>query len=660
MLNKLFGNRSKTVTPDLFSTPSRTFNSAGLDAVMAEAVKGLAENSLNEASLHIGFIPEKKLSTIIRIYNIEEQEILAVYDTTVLKSGKDGMMVGKHMIGLKHSFDSAQTFDFEELVTSGMDLHRNALHLNDGKILDLKRREYLPFLTKLKEYLISEDATLRMLYETRVDQALEDMRAYEEEGAITLGETVMTEVERLLIPSHDTGKTAMVYYYGCMIGMKLKDFERSYHYLSLLKELQVWKEEDVIQLEQDIDTKKVHFEFEIMDERKESLISENQFKDALQVITQQKELDVLQDEILEEEIRRVLALEQEYIRSLESVLTEKLNQQDFASAMSIIGELNEINPDGQYKEHEIRAQIGLLKFTEAEEKIVALDRTDYHLADLLRKYLESAKETLMDTILDAVKEKKYNFFTDHPELKNVKDRWGMNALMYFIVAKDLDGIRLLADTYQPDERNIIGHTAMNLVCMDLSHPVAGEAVKALDPELKKMLKTFNSKEKKSKAGGLLIKGVDSINKNVGSIGVMEITSNLEASMSNSLEEYRQEIRDYLLQLIENNHREYEEYLIHPKDYQKEYEELLTSKGNTEEEIKQTQIDQHQLEQSFDEEYVKLKQSVLPGILLEAARREMGEKDEFETTDEYNQRLKRKAIELETYVEGNAYIQSRLT
>ncbi|MFI8575339.1 hypothetical protein ACIGEL_06460 [Rossellomorea aquimaris] len=660
MLKKLFGSKSKVEAPVAsFDRPSLAGYGYRMQAEMEGEIRGLAESLLTGAPLHTSVIPEKKLLNVMNTYGLDEDGIIAVYDTTVLKSGKDGLVVGKSMIGMKHSFETAQTFVLEELITSGIDNDSKTLHFEGEKVVNAKRNEYMLFLTALKELLISEDTTLKKAYEEKVEAVLEDVRGFIEEKEVSSSEAALAKLERLMVPSHCVDKVAMVYYYGCLIGMERMDFERSYRYLSRLKELEIWESKDISQLEQEVDLKKAQYQFEIKEDRKESLILEKNFNEAIKMVMEQKELGVVKEEVLETEKRRIVALKEAYILSLESAVMEKLEQKDYSTVLEIIAELNERRPGGYYEVYYIRAQMGLFAFEEAGKRISSLEETDSRLAEGLYAELRTARENVIETIHDAVQNKEYHFFTDHQELKDVKDKWGMTPLMYFIVAKDIEGIRLLADTHRPDERNILGHTALNLLCMDLSDDIVGEAIDILDDELKQMLKTLKSKEKKKKAGSLLIKGVDSINSNVGHFGVMKATSEIEANMDASLESYKLEVRAYFEQLLEGNHREFTDVIIHPKDYKKEYDELLSSKGKAENELARIQKNKQKLEQSFDEEFVNLKHSKMAGILYAAAGMELGEKDEFETTSEYEERLQHMASKLEMKHEEHAYIQSQL-
>ena len=76
----------------------------------------LAKSSLEGSKLHTGNIPEKKLSNVVNIYGVDESRIIALYDTTIFKSGKDGILLCDYFIGLKHAFGSAMVVEFQDLV----------------------------------------------------------------------------------------------------------------------------------------------------------------------------------------------------------------------------------------------------------------------------------------------------------------------------------------------------------------------------------------------------------------------------------------------------------------------------------------------------------------------------------------------------------------
>lgn len=74
--------------------------------------------------LHLDYIPNKKLINATKIYEVDNTHVIALYDTTFLKSGKDGLLICDNFIGIKHTFCSADKISYEDLIIGGIDCEK--------------------------------------------------------------------------------------------------------------------------------------------------------------------------------------------------------------------------------------------------------------------------------------------------------------------------------------------------------------------------------------------------------------------------------------------------------------------------------------------------------------------------------------------------------
>ena len=88
----------------------------------------------------------------------------------------------------------------------------------------------------------------------------------------------------------------------------------------------------------------------------------------------------------------------------------------------------------------------------------------------------------------------------------------MTPLMRFLIREGASiGIEILADTFNPSDRNAIGHTSLNLVTLDYKDDFCDEALMRLDVKLIQMMKKYKSKSNLNKIGKVALKGLDSLN-----------------------------------------------------------------------------------------------------------------------------------------------------
>ena len=391
----------------------------------------LAKSSLDGSKLHTSNIPAKKLSNVVNIYGVDKSRIIALYDTTVFKSGKDGILLSDYFIGLKHAFGTPIVVEYQDLVTTEINETKNFLHIN-GRNFDTGSKRFTDFYQQLKELLISEDSYLRNKYEDYVTNALNEIKLKIDNSQYDEAENRFLSLEKI-VTSNNKGFCASVYHYGCLIRMEQLNFNDAYSYFFRLELLQQWESNRISELKQTIDQRKAQYEFNLLEEQKDAFIQENQYDMAIDTVSQQKALNIKSSEQLEQEISRIQSKKEAYIQSLEAKVREELNREEFKGVLTILEELNQINPNASYDEYYIRVKTGIYAFKEVEQKINYMKEVDQQLAEKLEQNLQETKNNVSGIIRKAVSSKDYSFFREHPDLKNIKDKLGhdtFNALSH--------------------------------------------------------------------------------------------------------------------------------------------------------------------------------------------------------------------------------------
>ncbi len=625
---------------------------------LTRKVLELAKSILDESKLHTDSIPEKKLYNVLNLYNVDKSRIIALYDTTIFKSGKDGILICDYFIGLKHAFGSAMIITFEDLVIARINEVAKNIQINDHNI-DIKTNEFIKFFKRLKELFILENLYLKSKYEDYVLCALDEIESKIDNKQYDEAESIFIMLEETVI-GNNKEICASLYYYGCLIRMEQLNFEQAYNYFYNLEGLQQFDNNKIIELKKMIDQRRVQNEFNLLEKQKDNFIQKNHYDKAIKIVNEQKILDIKSFEQLDKEICRIELLKKEHIKLLEGKLVEKLDSEEYKYVLNILEELNEVNPNVSYDEYYVLAKIGIYEFEEVEQRITLIKKVDTKLADKLEENLKTAKTNASEKIQTAVRCKNYSFFKENLNLRDVKDSWGMTPLMHFIIQKDLDGVKLLADTFNPNDKNVIGHTCLNLVALDYEDDFCINALRELDNDLIKMMKKYKSKSNLNKIGKVALNSLDSLNGRAFlSFEVAEMTSNCEVKMNNSLEQFESDIESYIDSLLIKNYKEFVKYSKNPKDYTSEYNKLMQEEHRIKNELKNIKKKKCQIENSILEKLEKAKNDKLDDFLFDAAEIELGGKDEFETTSEYGARKKTKVEEIKSTYLVNDYVRKQI-
>ena len=178
MLKKILGVKSDMnigVQENKSNVNIRTIDYYKISSNLLRDITNIMKSELDESKLHIENIPEKKLNNVVNIYNIDKSKIVALYDTTVFKSGKDGLLLGNDFIGLKHAFEQANIIKFDELVKGRINIEEKILEINNN-IVQLQSNDFKNVLEKIKELLILSDSYLQSIYQKHVTKKLNEIK----------------------------------------------------------------------------------------------------------------------------------------------------------------------------------------------------------------------------------------------------------------------------------------------------------------------------------------------------------------------------------------------------------------------------------------------------------------------------------------------------
>ncbi len=614
---------------------------------------------LTNGVFHIDFIPNKKLVNASKIYNINVNSILALYDTTFLKSGKDGLLFSNNFIGVKHTFCSPDKVSYEKLLTGGIDKIRKSIIINNMYV-HLSKDEFVDFFMKLKVFLIVEDSASKAIYENYIKDRLNNIKLKIEKNIYTNLDEEFLLLSKVIIEKYDIKTDSMLYYLGCLIFLEMFNFKEVNKYYLKVQELNQLSEDIMNKLKEDIEKRKVQYEFNLLESEKNNLTKEHRYNDAIGVVNKQKLLNIKSIEELDREVQRIEKLREDYIKFLEGDITKNLLNNEYTKIFNTLDILKEINPNETYTKYYIMAQIGTFDFANAMINIQTLSKTDEVLAKELENKLQIEKHKASQTIKIAVENKDYNFFKENEKLKSFKDQWGMTPLMYFIVKEDLDGIKLLKRQFNRDDTNLIGHTSLNLIVLSNSYKFKSEAFRLLDENLDKMIKKHKTKNTMGKFKKLALNGGEILNNNsIIRYDITKATESYENSINKSIEDIEHEIHYYLDNLISKNEKEFKALIINPKDFQGELNKLNELKNNTLCELQNIKEDKSIVKDSFENRLDEVINKNLEGYIVEAGVIEVGAKDEFETTLEYEERKKIKIEHIRENYLNNNYIKEKI-
>ena len=614
---------------------------------------------LTNGVFHIDFIPNKKLINASKIYNVNANSILALYDTTFLKSGKDGLLFSNNFIGVKQTFGNANKISYEELLTAGIDKIRKSIIVNNSYI-PLNKDTLVDFFIKLKIFLVVEDSASKIIYENYIKDRLNSINIKIENNVYTNLDEEFLALNKIIIKKYDIKADSILYYLGCLIFLEMFNFKEVNKYCSKVQELGQLDQNTINKLKEDIEKRKLQYEFNLLENEKIKFIEGHNYTSAIDIVNKQRVLNIKSSEELDIEIQKIENLREEYIKALEGKVVKSLLNNEYTETFNLLGILKDINPNKDYSKYYIEAQIGTFDFANAMVNIKNLSKADEVLAKELDEKLQLEKDKASKTIRIAVENKNYNFFKENEKLRVFKDKWGMTPLMYFIVKEDLDGIRLLKNEFNESDTNLIGHTTFNLIVLSNSYNFKSEAFRILDENLDKMIKKHKTKNTVGKFKKLALNGGELLNNSsIIRYDIKDATASYENSINKSIEDIESEIHSYLNNLISENEREFKALTINPKNFDDELDNLNGLKKSTIKELEGIKEDINAVKDSFGDRLNEAINNNLERYIVEAAIIEIGEKDEFETTLEYTERKKAKIENIRENSLHNDYIKEKI-
>lgn len=225
---------------------------------------------LTNGILHLDYIPNKKLTNATKIYEVDNAYVIALYDTTFLKSGKDGLLICDNFIGIKHTFCSADKISYEDLIIGGIDCEKKII-LTNNKSLHLSKDEFIKFFMMLKTFLISEEKTLKNIYENYVNNKLNDIKSKIKENIYTNLEHDFLILNKVIIKRYNIKTDTMLYYLGCLIFLEKFNFQEVDKYFLKLKELNQLNEDIMAKLKENIKIRKLQYQFNLLADKKINL-----------------------------------------------------------------------------------------------------------------------------------------------------------------------------------------------------------------------------------------------------------------------------------------------------------------------------------------------------------------------------------------------------
>ena len=666
MFKKVFGvkhGRNKEIENTEADIGIRDRDYYKISLELSSDIVNIMTQQLDPTNLHIDDIPEKKINNVSNIYNIDKNKIVALYDTTVFKSGKDGILLGNDFMGIKHPFEQPNTIKFDELVISRISKDEKYIEINNN-IIELKSDEYTNLFIKIKEDLILKDTYLQSIYAKYIINKLHYIEANIDiniEGSkkdfLILEETIL---------NNDTNYYAALYNYGCIINMKQSNFKDAYKYLYNLEQLNEWDKVSILELRDTLDKNKIRYEFNILEKRKNVLLQQNKYDEAVSIVKEEEKFNIKSNEELLREIDKIKDMKETYINLLEDNIVVNLNNKKYEEVLDILKELGKINKGKCYEEYYLTAKTGIYKFEEVEFRINKLKETNQILAFRLEENLITHKEYVSKTIKKAVQDKNYTVFEEDKNLRYAKDEWGMSALMHFILKKDIEGVRKLSDTYEyfnmyTIDKNIMGHSTLSLLALDLEDSFWIEVLEILDKDFKALKKRYKVKSSMSKFGKIAISSVDELNsRTLDNISIKDTTVNAESVIDKSLNEAKDEIERYISKKILEYYSEFIDNLVNQYDFQSCLQDEIEIRNDILAELIILKNQKYELDNPVDIQSNLIKNNKIEEILQEAAVIEIGEKDEFETTNEYKRRIDLKIENLRQSYKENKYIIDKIS
>lgn len=616
-----------------------------------------SKGELGNRSFYIKDIPVKKLNNVSKIYKVDIAEVIALCDTTVFGSGKDGFIISNNFIGVKEMFNNPDTIGYKELVLAEICGENNFIRYEN---INIGINGFASFWIKFKKVLIQSDENLKNIYSEYVENSLKEIEESLREENLDNTMNVYEKLMRIFIADENKMIDARLAYFGALIYLERLDFTFVETCYKTLVELGGIEQEKLDQLREKIDEKNLELKVNDLNSKKTKFLEEYDFDNAILISKELGILNNLNEEEISLEISKINEMKKEYIILLEDNIETYIGKEEYQSARKSLEKLNRVNSDANYDIFEVKVNIGLYNFGEAEKKIEEIKINDGKLAINLLSELKDRKKIQLKNIKEKVKEKDYQYFSENEELATVQDEWGMTALMHFIIQEDIEGVRSLKNTFNYEDRSVLGHTTMNLIAAVPSEEFKQKAFTILDAELAGKTKSYNRQKTLGNVGKFLLRGIDEINiRSEGNLNLFEATTQGGEALDKKLDNKRNDLENYLEELQVQNELEFKTLNITQLDFKKMFDEINKNKKELSNQVKTLKQEMNKIENSFDDRFNKELKEQLDNYITKAINIEVGEKDEFETTKEFEMRKEVLFKALKTNYSGNKFINDKI-
>lgn len=695
MFKKLFGRTSVTEQSNLDNESSTISVIEPKVSSYAPIIKQMADyaESLGESSIFISDIPQKKLNNVKAIYNLDkEDQVNILFDATIFGSGKDGFILTNTFAGFKDSFKDPVKLSFEEVCQTNA--NNSSTIVVNGVSYSLSSVAN-KLLFQLKQLLVAQDDSMRHMYNQAIETILSDAKdLYEQEqysdcvsfvkrklSFVLAGDQQYGVMQNYLFDTYLASEQftlaeEMLTWFEQQAPEKLTDLKQKYdtsytNYIEQKIEQKLNKYNNLVEAKEFSTLLTVKEELDDLLEilptsqykvqveeaftysqyaRNQYLIQlhldDHEYKEALEMLENEVETQFLTEQQIKDQYDHVVKLKSDYIRQCHDALVKALETGDIETAEQQLNNLKQHDDQTDYTKEKISLLILQDNVEEAEKHIVLLAENEQ---SIYIERIEQQKKNNVEKVVQLLKLRDFNYFIKNPEWISLQDEFGMTAIHYAAAEGHLDAFKKLYPIANMSEKTYLGHTVNELMTKTF---IFKDYLKVTDENYQVLLKKSTSKSVKERT----VKFTSGLAA-MSAMSDSEARRRLDPEAYTKYVEYKKDSEQYLNnQQNERDRalREAENYADDKynqlnKSYLEKIVNFLKAKqvdptSNSVEqieskcaEIKQkiekiVQADKVALEvtEAYKEAYSDYKMTL--------AKKSCGEKDEFETTEMYEQRL----------------------
>lgn len=587
-------------------------------------------------------IPDKKLFNVSSIYDVPKFQVYALYDSTLFGSGKDGVIITNYYIGYKEAFASPQKFYYEDIIISSED---------DYSSLPSK---FVSFLMEVKKVILQNDGDYVTIYDDYLDQEVATIVGEIEKVANNFkSEKNMEKVGEFISRLNKLNEIAIFYdefkniilYQLAMLNAVSGNFSASKEYIEEFMDIEVSDELQEEKNEMIADFNELYNAYLKEDylNQIDDCLNETQFESAFNALNELSELHLLEEAEKEALRQKITQSKEETISTLYEKLKTALSNEEIEQASDLIFDIENLDEHFNLQDERIQLELLRLDFDMAEAYVD--DIKDEQIKLKWQNEIRQQREKITSLIQKAVLTKNYELFEKNPELLHHWDELGMKPLMYFALLNDKEVFRLYDQTTNVDNENIFGQSTYELLLWNYDEEFVDEFICYFDQEARNQLQLVKRSERNIESLNKRMKVVEKVSDIGGSsvfgIGASMIGINQAESLihEEDLYEERLETLNQMIHKIVQQQRK-------PNDA---HIQLLfnvaSEKALVNEQIEAIHLqikeltDKIQNLENQEIDAVDINNSVALSKLEKIVIDDLGERDEFETTQEYNERVK---------------------